>query len=375
MEKAKIESGICANQTDIYQLLWKSGKLSRSEIARRLGLSLPTVVAYLTQMQLDGLLEEAGYQSSTGGRRAQTYQLNATRRIAIGVELTRQFYSVVAVDLCGRILHRRKIRKDFFGDRQYFQSFSMEIQAAIQSWDIAEDRIIGIAIGVPGLLDRMGAKMVYSKALTFTETSCADFAEFLPYPTQLFHDAAAAGNAESWSNPEMKNAFYLMVNDGIAGAVIIDGAVYPGENLRSAEVCHMKIVPNGRTCYCGQRGCANPYCTETVLTELSSGSLQLFFEKLEQQDDACVKRWQEYLYHLAIAVNNVQMLLDSQVIIGGNLGGAIGSRIGDLRRVAIDLNPFDTAGEYIRPCKCKEEAVALGAAMFLVERFITSGDS
>lgn len=372
MEKNRIESNLHVNRAEIYQLLWKNGRLSRSEIAKRLGLSLPTVVAYLTQMQREGLIEEAGYQSSTGGRRAQTYQLNATRRISIGVELTRQFYSIVAVDLCGKILHKRKIRKEFCGGRQYFQSFSTEVQSAIRTWSISEEDVIGIAIGVPGLLDQMGKKMVYSKALTFTEISCADFAEFLPYSTQLFHDAAAAGNAESWSNPQMRNAFYLMINDGIAGAVIIDGMVYTGENLRSAEVCHMKIVPDGRPCYCGQRGCANPYCTETVLTELSGGDLHLFFKKLEQHDAACVKRWQEYLYHLAIAVNNVQMLLDSQVIIGGNLGGAIGSRIGDLRRTAIELNPFDTAGEYICQCKCKEEAVALGAAMFLVERFITA---
>ena len=66
------------------------------------------------------------------------------------------------------------------------------------------------------------------------------------------------------------------------------------------------------------------------------------------------------------------MLLDSHVIIGGNLGGVIGKHIDDLRSVAVGLNPFDSDGDYICPCKCKEEAIALGASMFLIEKYIMS---
>ena len=370
MERTQTEHAAYVNRKEIYQLLWKQGALSRAEIAEQLGLSLPTVAAHLTQMRHDGIIELAGYQNSTGGRRAQTYQLVAHRRIAIGVELTRQFYSIVAVDLYGKLLHKKKVLHEFLGNPAYFKAFASEIQTAVQAWGLAEEQILGVAIGVPGLLDRTGQKLVYSKALTFTQISRANFAEFLPYATYLFHDATAAGNAETWSNRELQNAFYLMINDGIAGAVIIDGAVYAGENLRSAEVCHMKIVPDGRLCYCGQRGCANPYCTETVLTELSAGSLPLFFNKLEQKDEICVKRWKQYLRYLATTVNNVQMLLDSHVIIGGNLGGVIGKHIDDLRSVAVGLNPFDSDGDYICPCKCKEEAIALGASMFLIEKYI-----
>lgn len=54
------------NRSNIYMLLHKTGPMSRQSVVYTLGLSLPTVVQNLTQMQQEGLIEEAGLQSNTG---------------------------------------------------------------------------------------------------------------------------------------------------------------------------------------------------------------------------------------------------------------------------------------------------------------------
>jgi len=61
-----------ANRTNIYNLLHGEGALSKQAIVGRLHLCLPTVTQNIAQLQEEGLVEEVGFLSNTGGRRAKT---------------------------------------------------------------------------------------------------------------------------------------------------------------------------------------------------------------------------------------------------------------------------------------------------------------
>lgn len=93
---------------------------------------------------------------------------------------------------------------------------------------------------------------------------------------------------------DLTDAFYISLSNNIGGAILIGQKVYKGEGPRSGEVGHMTIIPDGRECYCGQRGCFETYCNASILSDLSDGDLTLFFEKLEAGDKACMEAWKEY---------------------------------------------------------------------------------
>lgn len=125
----------------------------------------------------------------------------------------------------------------------------------------------------------------------------------------------------------------------------------------------MTIVPGGRACYCGQKGCFETYCNADILADVCQGELEQFFEKLAGQDAACGKIWRKYLENLAIAVNNVRMLFDCKVILGGYVGAHMEPYLEELKELARARNPFENNADYLEVCRVKKAALALGGAL------------
>ena len=50
-----------------------------------------------------------------------------------------------------------------------------------------------------------------------------------------------------------------------------------------------------------------------------SDNLEEFFEKKSAGDTGCIERWEDYLRHLSILINNLHMVLEHTVILGGHV--------------------------------------------------------
>ena len=55
----------------------------------------------------------------------------------------------------------------------------------------------------------------------------------------------------------------IFVGTGIGGGVIINDRLHYGERGSAGEIGHMVIVPNGRLCTCGKKGCVEAYASKT----------------------------------------------------------------------------------------------------------------
>ena len=82
--------------------------------------------------------------------------------------------------------------------------------------------------------------------------------------------------------------------------------------------------------------------------------------------------WDVYTGYLAVALNNIRMLLDCDIILGGYVGSNISPYIDRIRRLAAEKNIFEKDGSYIDACRYQKEASALGAAILQIERSIDS---
>ena len=71
------------------------------------------------------------------------------------------------------------------------------------------------------------------------------------------NDSTSGGEAE-WlglSQEERSEDFvYLFLENGIGGAVFINGRPFLGSGGRSGEFGHMCLQPDGRLCNCGKNG-------------------------------------------------------------------------------------------------------------------------
>ena len=61
-----------------------------------------------------------------------------------------------------------------------------------------------------------------------------------------------------------QDAIYLSLNNTLGGAFCIDGKLFAGQNQKAGEFGHMILVPGGRPCYCGKKGCADAYCASSA---------------------------------------------------------------------------------------------------------------
>ena len=59
------------NRNNIYRCIYESGGISRQEIALKTGLSIPTIIQNLSDLEGRNLITADGVFQSTGGRRAR----------------------------------------------------------------------------------------------------------------------------------------------------------------------------------------------------------------------------------------------------------------------------------------------------------------
>lgn len=360
------------NHTNIYQLLRANNGMTIQDIVNSLNLSLPTVTQNIYELQTEGLIKKSGLVGNTGGRRASTYDIVNDARTAIGLDITNNHVTIVAVDLRGSIIECVRTRKKFERSDQYYHYIGSLINSLIEKSNLKKDLILGVGISIPGLVTEDHQTVFFGEILHFTNSTCSEFSKYIPYKTALFNDANAASFAEIWACHDIENAFYFMLSNNIGGSVVINNQIYTGDHLRSGEVGHLKIVPNGKDCYCGQKGCVDAYCAATVLSSLTDGNLASFFALLKIGDKEATKLWNEYLDYLAITVNNLHMLFDCKIILGGYVGEYIEDYMEEFRSRVQKLNSFVESADYLMVCSYKTEAIAAGAALNFISDFIAT---
>lgn len=357
------------NRNRIYNAVREKKCISGPSLIYELQLSRPTVTQNLNDLISRGIICENGSFGNTGGRRAKGYSIVSDFKIAIGVDITRNHITIIMVDLNGEIIYEKRIRCNFALNDEYQRTLFELVDEAVKQKDIKKDQILGVGISVPGLVTEDYNRVFYGKILDFEGMTADELGKYIPYPCRLYNDADAAGYAEISQDKNLKDAFYISLSNNIGGAILINHKVYRGEGQRSGEVGHITLVPDGRECYCGKKGCFETYCNATVLSDLCDGNLREFFTRLEDGDTQCEKAWNEYLKCLAIAVNNVRMLFDCKIILGGYVGAYMEKYIEQIRSAAKERNSFENNADYLQICNVKKEALALGSALPYIHEF------
>ncbi len=237
---------------------------------------------------------------------------------------------------------------------------------------IDKSKILGVGISVPGLISEDRQWVSYASILGFSGGSLNNFSEFIAYPCIFSNDASAAALAELWNCDGNDNVVYLSLSNSVGGAISLGKTFYPGDNQRSAEFGHMTIIPKGKRCYCGQYGCVDSYCNASILSDTTNGNLADFFEKVDVGSAEHQAVWKKYLYYLSLAVNNLRMVFDCRVILGGYVGSYMSGHIEYLRKQVSLRNSFEEDGSYLEVCRYKRESSAVGAALQHIEPFINN---
>ena len=154
--------------------------------------------------------------------------------------------------------------------------------------------------------------------------------------------------AELWFDHNLKDAVCIYLERRPGGAVIVDGSLYQGPNQCNGSIEHMTLIPGGNTCYCGQQGCMDTYCSPETLME-DGESLPGFFSVLEQGEQEHRKRFSQWLDYVALAVTNIRSVLAGDVIISGEAAQYLDDDdMAGLRERVVEHTPFGTTDFTLR---------------------------
>ena len=145
--------------------------------------------------------------------------------------------------------------------------------------------------------------------------------------------------------------------------------LFTGQNRKAGEFGHMVLIPGGKKCYCGKKGCADAYCAASVLTQSGKEKLEDFMKSIDI-DKKAGQIWQTYLENLAILVSNLRMSFDTDIILGGDVGGYLPGHMVELGQKIFKYNLFDGDLSYLKNCSYQKEASAVGVAKQFFRKFI-----
>lgn len=358
------------NRNRVFRFIRSRGIVSNPDIAYETKMSLPTVTQMTKELIDKGLIAERGELQSTGGRRAKALAVEEDVKQAVGLDLTKNHVSLALTNLAGRMLKHERICQPFAHEEMYYRRVNEILERFVDEAGVDRERILGIGISFPGIMDLEQERILYSHILGVENQPFDSVSRFFAFPCRFLNDANAGAYAEGIQSGEMERFFYLSLSNTVGGGIFNGGELIQGSHFRCGEVGHMTVVPNGEPCYCGKQGCLDAYCSAKLLSSQAEGKLEQFFKRLEQREGKAGEMWNQYTDYLALAVNNLHMVLDCDIILGGYVGSYAEPYIQDIRKKVAQRNTFAGDGSFVKPCRYKVGAAALGASLQVIEAFI-----
>lgn len=355
------------NKIKIAKYIYHHGAASKQEIAAALNLSMPTVLQRVKELLQEGIIAETGEYESTGGRKAKVLSIAAGIRYAAGLDITRNHVSFVLLDAGGKVCEKKRIRCAFEDREKYYKDLGEMLCFFLDKCQMDRERLLGVGISIPGIVDEEKRRMPQSHVLKVDNFELEKISRHIPWRTWFRNDANSAAYAELRGSSQ--DTVYLSLSNTVGGAIYMNGRIYKGAHFRSAEFGHMILVPGGRRCYCGRAGCMDAYCSAGVLARWAGDDLDAFFHGLAEENPVYQMVWREYLNSLAIAITNLRMAFDCEVILGGYVGGYMDHYMGALEDNLAEYRIFDSNQNYVRTGKYKHEAAAIGAGIRFVEEY------
>ena len=347
--------------------------VSKQQIATVLGYSLPTVHQNIAELLEAGLIKPGEILKSTGGRPAIGYTINEGIRCSIGIAVSSSQLRILATDVRQNELAFKNVSLTSSESATIGDQIAEELEIFLSEYSIDRDKVLGVGITFPGVIDQEADVIVLSPTLRIKDISLSTIRRTIPFPVFIENDSTSGGTAE-WlglSAKEKEEDFvYLFLENGIGGAVFIDGKPYLGSSRRSGEFGHMCIVPDGRMCNCGKRGCLEAYCSAFRFTRDLGISVEEFFRRLSEGDRSCSRLWDETLDYLSIGINNLRMAFDCNVILGGYISRYLEPYLPVLRAKTASRNTFEQKADYIKPGKYPTKAGMMGVAWHFMDEFI-----
>lgn len=313
------------------------------------------------------------------------------KKYVIGVDLGGTKITTAISDLTGNIIEKTTLATgSHLGEKvvmdRLFESISMVLEAS----SISEEEVRAIGIGSPGPLDAEKGIIITTPNLPFRNFNLVKPIENrFGIKTYLDNDAnaAAIGEYTFGAGKDAKHMIYLTVSTGVGGGAILNGRPYRGNTSNALEVGHMTIEPFSKhQCNCGKYGDVEALASGTAIAkrakEAVEAGLETSLSQIEtissyevhqaylENDPVAIKILDDAFMYMGIAIANLIVNFDVEVIVIGGGVTKIGDLFFDKVRESARSRSFDFMFDATKivPSELGQETGVIGAiALALIE--------
>lgn len=260
------------NRARLMRQLRRYGSMARVVLARRTRLSAGAVSAITGGLIDEGVLCELPAPAVEGGgsrgRPPVELGLNPDYARVAAVSVRMNLVEGVVADFAGRpiVRHAVECQTRALDPAAVVARCAEAIGGAMARVPGCGIRAIGLA--AQGMVDPAAGRQLWSPVLrTGTMDLAAPLADRFGVPVLVENDAAATALAVARDVPDLQRGLVavLMVGHGVGMGLLRDGGPFPGSRGFSSEIGHVRRLPGGAQCRCGQRGCIEAYLADYAL--------------------------------------------------------------------------------------------------------------
>ena len=220
-----------------------------------------------------------------------------------------------------------------------------------------------VGASAAGFVDKQRATLVFAPNLAWRDEPLKQHLEReldLPVVVENDANAAAWGEFTFGAAEDAENLLMLTIGTGVGGGVVLDGELVRGGFGMGGEVGHIRMVPGGVRCGCGNLGCLESYGSGSALVrmtreeaavspdrarrllERAGGDVEqitgpLITQAAQDGDPFAVEQLAELGDWLGQGIATLAAVLDpSVVVIGGGVAEAGDLLLDPIRRSYVD---------------------------------------
>ena len=202
-------------------------------------------------------------------------------KIVLGIDIGGTFTKIGLADQEGQTYGTKIFRTEAQGSfAQYREKLKSEIDGLLKKAPSGKN-LIAIGVGAPNINTYTGEmenppNFAWGASVPIARTIESWYK--LPVSTANDANAAALGELLFGMGKGMEHFVVLTLGTGLGSGIITDGKLLIGAHGMAGELGHVNVVPDGRKCKCGLRGCLETYASVTgikrTIFELLSDSAE-----------------------------------------------------------------------------------------------------
>ncbi len=350
------------NRRTIFQLLSENDEISKAELARRSGISTPTVIKIVDFLLEKGLVLETGERSMALGRKPVMLKLNKNAYHAAGVILEGEYIRAGLVNLAREV---GPVSVRHVGDNLLEGLGAVlpeTIASLIEGAGIQGSQVKGIGIGVPGGYNPDTHEVNFAPLVNINgPMSIKRYERALEqrFSTPVFvdNDANMAVLGEHQTRKNTSDLIYISLGTGIGAGLVLDGKLRRGGTRQCGEIGYMTFIED----YAAGR--ESPGWLESRIN-LKALREKFGFEPF-RADTGNLQEIVDYVSApVSVCIANIVSILDCQtVVLGGVLAQALGEPF--LANVASRVKDLSVLDASIQAQRCPDPGIVGAASVAL----------